>query len=342
MGATMRFLLLLGTLVVLAGVASSKEVHSLDSGAELGESAGMEVHMKLGAEAAKKKGSMWAKMDGHVPPAGSEVYKTIDETEEHGKCRFACYQDKICGGYMFTPGHHKCELIQAPNWLVEKGANDAWHKEVAYEHTGADYEEDKAEKKEEKNLKNGLKQMPKRKSRTFRTGAHGHLKLDLEGQMKLQLESDASEDTHKEDEQDESDAILAKVMVKKTKLYQEFYERYAHEYESRAEACAKRKAHKIAKKRVSRHKLYVQARKEVDGHCVRKFQRAFMDKITEWGSQKMYDYQERLKNEKDKEEMEAKNEEMKAEEEEQKKALAGKQEAPPPAEGAEDAPAGKR
>lgn len=316
--------------------------------------------MKLGAVAAKKKGSMWAKMDSHVPPAGSEVYKTIDETEEHGKCRFACYQDKVCGGYMFTPGHHKCELIQAPNWLVEKGANDAWHKEVAYEHTGADYEEDKAEKKEEENLENGLKQMPKKKNPTsFKTGAHGHLKLDLEAQMKLQLEEDSIEEPDTDNEPSPgSDAIIAKVTAKKTALYQEFYERYAHEYESRAEACAKRKAWKIAKKRIKRHnmlhpvnklkhterhKLYVQARKETDGHCVRDLQRAFLDKITAWGADKMYDYQERLKNEKDKAEMDAKNAEVKAAEEETKKALSGKQEAAPaPAEaGAEAAPPAK-
>jgi len=327
---------------VLAAAVVSAKVHVLDEGVTLGEAT--QVHMKVVAKAGVKAKRMWTKMDASTPPQGTVTYKTINDVEQHGKCRFACYQDKMCGGYAFTPGTHTCKLLSAPNFLADKAANDKWHKQVSFDHTGADYEPDKEEEKEKKNLKGALKQVPKRqedpKDPPKKVGDEGHLHLDLETKMNEALEQDQTEHTNEDNESiGMDDATLAHLKHFKTGLYQEFYEKYAHEYEHRAEACAARKAHKLAEKRAAKHNLlhpknrlkdhqvhllYVQARKEVDYHCIRKFQRSFKTRLTAWGSEQIYDEQERLKNKQDKQEMAEKEAEEEMEKKEQEEALAGK------------------
>lgn len=330
--------------ILLATVLAVTEakVYMMEDGTTLGE--GTQVHMKAFAKAGSTTKRMWTKMDSSTPPKGTDTYKTINDVEQHGKCRLACYQDKMCGGYAFTPGTHTCQLLSAPNWLADKAANDAWHKEVAYDHTGADYEPDKEEEKEKENLKAGLKQMPKRqespKDPPKKVGDEGHLFLDLETKMNEQLEQDMTENTNEDEESvGMDDSTLAHLKTIKTKLYQEFYEKYAHEYEHRAEACAARKAHKLAEKRTAKHNLlhpknrlkddqihmlYVQARKEVDYHCIRKLQRAFIERLTEWGQDHMYEEQEKLKHQQDQAEMEEKEAEEEAEKKEQEDVVAGK------------------
>lgn len=47
--------------------------------------------------------------------------------------------------------------------------------------------------------------------------------------------------------------------------------------------------------KAGRVKLYVQARKEVDNHAVRKYQRSFVKHLDKWAANKVFTEQERLK-----------------------------------------------
>lgn len=358
----MRGSLALAVATVVVAAAHAK-VQVLEGG-DMGESTqvqlgvGTMVHMKAFAT------RMWTKMDANVPPQGTVTYKTLKNVEPHGKCRFACYQDKMCGGYAYTPASYTCQLLSAPNFLTDKAANDRWHKEVAFDHTGADYEPDQEVEKEEESMKEGLKQVPKKpaskKDPPKKAGDEGHMNLDLERVMNDALEEDATESSNTEENMDTmSDGTLAKLKGIKANLYQEFYERYAHEYEQRAEAMAARKAHKIADKRIKKHnlihpkdkikgieghKLYLQARKEVDDHAISKMQRAFQTRLSSWGAEKMYEEQERLKNEKDEQERKATEEEEAAEEKLTKQQVEGKAPSFDDKEGgaAEEQPAGNK
>merc|ERR1711907_876554 len=117
----------------LALVASS-EVYPLEGGAELGE----------GAELASAKSKVWSKT-GKVPP-NTSFYKTLKGFEHHGKCRFACYQEKACGGYSWVPATHTCKLFAAPNFLISPFSNDKWHKAAA-QVTGQKYKKDQSTSK---------------------------------------------------------------------------------------------------------------------------------------------------------------------------------------------------
>merc|ERR1711988_1615034 len=274
------------------GAAAHAKVQVLEGG-DMGESTqvqlgvGTMVHMKAFAT------RMWTKMDANVPPQGTVTYKTLKNVEPHGKCRFACYQDKMCGGYAYTPASYTCQLLSAPNFLTDKAANDRWHKEVAFDHTGADYEPDQEVEKEEESMKEGLKQVPKKpaskKDPPKKAGDEGHMNLDLERVMNDALEEDATESSNTEENMDTmSDGTLAKL------------------------------------KGIEGHKLYLQARKEVDDHAISKMQRAFQTRLSSWGAEKMYEEQERLKNEKDEQERKATEEEEAAEEKLTKQQVEGK------------------
>merc|ERR1712070_704884 len=125
MGGAMRSTswlpILLGFVITFSTITFAK-IHILDGEHVLGEST--EVHMKVTSKDGVKR--MWTKMDGNIPPRGTVTYKTLQDVEEHGKCRFACYSDKLCGGYAYTPAHKTCKLLSAPNFLTSKAENDAW------------------------------------------------------------------------------------------------------------------------------------------------------------------------------------------------------------------------
>lgn len=329
--------------VVLASVAMvvfAKEVHVLDQGdVTLGE--GTEVTMKVFTQDKEGVVRMWNKAD--KMPAHTTVYKTINNVEKHGKCRFACYQEVLCGGYAFIPASHKCQLLQAPNFLSSAASNDAWHKAVSRDYTGADYEPDKQVNKETKNIKGAIKQVPKTSSKIKKKpGDEGHLDLDLDTVTNEAMEEAGTTETE-EDENRSGKLIdastLAHLKAYRAKLFTEFFERFAHEYEHRAEANAQKAAQKLADKRIHMHNLshpknklkqhqevalYTQARKEVDNKAVRNMQRAFKERMMKWAGDKMYEEQERLKNQQDDQEAKEKEQEVHDQKEIEKENMAGK------------------
>merc|ERR1711907_665115 len=250
----------------LALVASS-EVYPLEGGAELGE----------GAELASAKSKVWSKT-GKVPP-NTSFYKTLKGFEHHGKCRFACYQEKACGGYSWVPATHTCKLFAAPNFLITPFSNDKWHKAAAQVAT--------AKKIAGKKTKPIHKRTPT---------VNGHVHLGLDKIANVALKRDAKKST-------KGGKIAVQLEVKKTKLYSEFVAKYNHEYTAHAERVISKRAHAIADRRVKKlnkkHKkkvssmhalaLYKQAKKEVEGHAVRQTQRRFKKRLKAWVNAKLYD-----------------------------------------------------
>lgn len=134
----------------------------------------------------------------------------------------------------------------------------------------------------------------------------GHLPMNLQGVMNDELEA-------LEEKTEESG--LGKDAEKeynryRQKLFMEYYQKSAHEYEIRAEDKAVRDAnvlveHRVRKanketpnnkvKKEQKDALYAQARKEVDNHAVRKYQRMFMKDLANFVTKKLYTEQERLK-----------------------------------------------
>jgi hypothetical protein len=302
-------LLLLAALAITAA-ALPQRVETLDEGGvALGESTGAMMFMKSGNGAKK----MWTKTEQNPP--GTVVRKTIHDVEKHGKCRFACYKDKLCGGYSFVPASRSCELLSAPNFLATKKGNDDWHA-AASEITKAEYKKDQM-KAETDSIKKGLKNIPKQKSKSVpkKAGDGAPLDLNLENVMNEELQ-EASVDSGVDTGSDPlkagdglTDASQDTLRKFRTFLYTEFYEKYAHEFESRAEAMADRKASALTKLRVKRLniktpdnkvgsaeqlKLYSQARKEVDNHAVRHYQRSFAKRLKKWAANKMFMKQEEL------------------------------------------------
>lgn len=332
----MRKALAAALAAVLVAVATAKvEKLEADSRPETGPDLGEGTYMKATAKDGVTR--MWSQAD--KLPAGTDIYKTIHDVEQHGKCRFACYGDKLCGGYSFIPKHHTCELLSAPNFMLRQAENDDWHEKVAWEHTGAEYEPDEVAEKESENIKDGLKQVPKVKKNPGslvkkKVGDEGHLQMNLGKITELELtkamtETDGEDKTlEDEDKGLVDDATLKKVEKARAHLYQEFLGRFAHEYEMRAEAKAHRDAYKITKKRVKKHDLihpdakmtktqkiweYRAARKEVDNRAVRKYQRLFAERLKEWAAEKMYEVQETMKNNQDNEAREEKEKDLDAE-----------------------------
>jgi hypothetical protein len=320
-------------------------------GLDLGE--GAQVHMKTTAKEGVTVKRMWTRAEQSELPADTQTYKTVRDVDPHGKCRGICYGDKLCAGYAYTPAHKTCKLLAPPSFLADAKGNDMWHKAASYDHTGADYEEDKAAKKEEKNLDEGLKQMPKRPpaadSPPPQSGPDGHLDLQLTKMMNQALqEAEATEGGDQDVVNTENEGLMEEGMSQevaryRTRLYQEFYETNAHDYEARAEACAVRKANKITKKRIKSHNIrhpkkplenhekddmYHQARKEVNNHCIRKMQKKFQDSITLWASDELYQRQERMKNDADQKKQAAEEAKAKNDAAAQKAILEGKE---PPA-----------
>lgn len=309
-------------LLVSAAVVFA-QVHELNEGGSLDLGEGAQVHMKTMVKAGTTVKRMWTRAEPSELPKDTQTYKTIKDVDPHGKCRGICYGDKLCMGYAYTPAHKTCKLLAPPNFLTDAKGNDEWHKAASYDHTGADYDEDKKANKEEKALLEGLEQMPKRapspSTPPQQNGPDGHLSLELDKVMNQALEEAASEGGDQDQVNTENEGLLDQGMSQtvgayRTKLYQEFYETNAHKYEARAEACAVRKANKLVKKRVHKHNirhakkrlsesakadLYTQARKEVNNHCIRKMQKKFEDSITLWASDELYQYQESLKNDAD-------------------------------------------
>jgi len=311
----MRKHLLLLAVLAVAVAALPQKVETLDDGpAEaLGESAGTMTFMR--AKAGVKK--LWTKTD--TKPQGTVVRKTIPDVEKHGKCRFACYQDKLCGGYSFVQSIHSCELLSAPNFFATKSGNDKWHETVSGM-TGASYKADEV-KKESAAIKKGLKNIPKVKSKSVPNNLEGApLNVGLENVMNEELEkaslneevvtgtSDAV-DKKLEAGNDVDEDLQTELRKYRTFLYTEFYEKYAHEFEHRAESMAERRARFLVDKRVKKMnidypdntvsnrekvKLYNQARKQVNNHSIRHFQRSFAKRLKAWAANKMFTKQAQL------------------------------------------------
>lgn len=296
------------TLAVLAlglAMVAALPVHEVEN---LEDHGGMALGEGVGVSVFLKNGKMWHKADKR--PAGSVERKMIPDVEKEGKCRFACYQDKLCGGYSFVFSDHTCTLLSAPNFLVSKGANDAWHRE-AVESTGAAYKPDTVEK-EKNNIKKAISQQPKIKSKAAppKPGEYGALPMRLEHVMNNALVSANMADPEGAKDASLSETMMNELNKYRAKLYNEFYEKYAHEFEIRAERHAKAKAEKKVQQRVKKAKvkhpnskishaeqvkLYLQARKEVDNHTVRKYQRKFTKHLEKWAANKVFTEQERLK-----------------------------------------------
>jgi len=241
-----------------------------------------------------KTGKDGLKNPSETPPPGSDAYKTIKDYEHHGKCRFACYQDKLCGGYSWQMSTHTCKLLAAPNFLSRRFENDRWHKEVSKQ-TGAKYKPDPTAqgKKEAKVLKKKLKKTKKvkpihKRPRTI----NGHIKLNLNKVAKKMLKSCTGPCKNLSVEQRKHRA----------KLYMEFLNTFSHDYDARVSDMVKRRAHSIADKRikkadkrhkkspvkkVERHKLFKQAKKDVEGHAVREMQRSFKKHVRKWVNAKL-------------------------------------------------------
>jgi len=151
-----------------------------------------------------------------------------------------------------------------------------------------------------------------------KVGDDGHLPLALGAIMKhalttAQTESGESDEVSKtESKAVELDgATKKKLETMRTRLFQEFYGRFAHDYEKRAELKAHRDAYRLVSKRLKRQKklhpgvkvtrsqkiwMYSGARKEVDNRAVRKYQRLFKSRLKQWTTEKLYEAQESLKN----------------------------------------------
>lgn len=304
-----RFALALVVLTAVA-VALPERVATLDDGHKdggvfLGEEAGAMTYMKLGAKAGAKK--MWGKMMGSTLPPGTVVRKTITGVEKHGTCRFQCFKDHMCGGYAFVMASHECQLLSAPSFLAGKPGNDNWHM-LAAQTTGATYKADEASA-ENNAMKNQIDKEPRVKSNKVPKKTDplaGHLPMNLQGVMNNAL-SGLEEKT--------KETGLSADMTKeynryRSLLFQEYYQKSAHEYEIRAEAKADREADVIVKHRVYKENkktpnnkvnksqkddFYAQARKEVDNHAVRKYQRKFSEDLAAYVTKKLYTEQERLK-----------------------------------------------
>merc|ERR1711988_683214 len=251
-----------------------------------------EVHMLEGEELVDDDSGavkMWFK--GKKLPPDTKAYKTIKGYEHHGKCRFACYKDKGCGGYSWTPATHLCKLLSAPGFLANPVSNDKWHKGAA-KITGAKYKSDKQGKRKRKRLQKKLKNYKKVKSITKRpktVGRHVHLGLEAIANKSLKRLAKRSKSN-------------LKMKVMRASLYSEFTKSYAHEYEARAERKIAKKARRIAGERIKKsnanhpgtkiskkeaHALFPQARKEVEGHAVRRLQRSFKKHLKDWVESKM-------------------------------------------------------
>merc|ERR1711934_539614 len=291
-GAMVRLFLFLAA-VALA--VATQEVHPLEGGEaeKLGEVALVET--------LSRKSKVWSKT-GKVPP-NTTFYKTLKGFEHHGKCRFSCYQEKVCGGYSWVPATHTCKLFSAPNFLVSPFSNDQWHK-VASKTTGQKYKKDQSTGKAAKKL-GKLKKAAGKKTkplhpRTKTIGGHVHLGLDKIANAALKRDAKKSNKKGK---------IGLKLKVVKSKLYAEFVDKYKHEYTKRAENVIKKRAHKIADARIKkmnkkhpkakatkkdRLKYYKQAKKEVEGHAVRQAQRKFKKRLKAWTNGKVFDDKESL------------------------------------------------
>merc|ERR1711907_844435 len=272
----------------LALVASS-EVYPLEGGAELGE----------GAELASAKSKVWSKT-GKVPP-NTSFYKTLKGFEHHGKCRFACYQEKACGGYSWVPATHTCKLFAAPNFLISPFSNDKWHKAAA-QATGQKYKKDQSTSKAAGKLATAKKIAGKKTKPIHKRTptVNGHVHLGLDKIANVALKRDAKKST-------KGGEIAVQLKVKKTKLYSEFVAKY-NQIHSHAERVISKRAHAIADRRVKKlnkkHKkkvssmqalaLYKQAKKEVEGHAVRQTQRRFKKRLKAWVNAKLYDKKESL------------------------------------------------
>jgi len=187
--------------------------------------------------------------------------------------------------------------------------NDAWHREAA-EITGAPYKPDAVDKEKDK-VKKAINQEPRvvSKKAPAKAGTDGALPMRLENMMNKDLVmANMAEPPSGGVELPEK--MQLELNKYRAKLYNEFYEKRAHEYEIRAEMGAKRKAETLARKRVkkaratnpnskvdkkSQVQLYVQARKEVDNHSIRKYQRKFSKDLAKWATNKVFNEQERLK-----------------------------------------------
>merc|ERR1711924_526989 len=134
----------------------------------------------------------------------------------------------------------------------------------------------------------------------------GHLPMNLKGVMNEEL-SALEEKTEESGLGKEAEKEYNRY---RQKLFQEYYQKSAHEYEIRAEDKAVRDANVIVEHRVrkanketpnnkvnkeQRDALYVQARKEVDNHAVRKYQRMFTKDLANFVTKKLYTEQEHLK-----------------------------------------------
>jgi len=267
------------------------------------------AYMKINAKVGVKK--MWGKMLDSTLPAGTVIRKTITGVEKHGTCRFQCFKDKMCGGYAFVMASHECKLLSAPNFLAGKAGNDNWHM-LASHTTGVDYKADEMEE-ENKAMNKAKGDMPKVKSQKVPPKTDdlaGHLPMNLQGVMNKEL-------SKLEDKTEETGLTKAadKVYERyRSKLFQEYYQSYAHEYEIQAESKAEKDAKKIVDDKVKKMnrespdnkvskdettKIYIQARKEVDNHAVRKYQRKFMKDLAEFATKKLYIEQEGLKQKED-------------------------------------------
>merc|ERR1711939_880914 len=168
-GAMVRLFLFLA---VVALAVATQEVHPLEGGDEkLGEVALVET--------LSRKSKVWSKT-GKVPP-NTTFYKTLKGFEHHGKCRFSCYQEKVCGGYSWVPATHTCKLFSAPNFLISPFSNDKWHKAAAGV-TGQKYKKDQSTSKAAGKLATAKKIAGKKTkpihARTPTINGHVHLALD--------------------------------------------------------------------------------------------------------------------------------------------------------------------
>jgi len=251
-----------------------------------------EVHMLEGEELVDEDSGaekMWYK--GKKLPPETNAYKTINGYEHHGKCRFACYKDKGCGGYSWTPATHLCKLLSAPGFFANPASNDKWHKGAA-KITGAKYKSDKHGKRKRSKLQKKLKNYKKVKPITKRPKTVG-------GRVHLGLEAIANKSLKRLAKKGKSNL---KMKVKRASLYSEFTKSYQHEYEARAERKIAKKARHLAGERIKKsnakhpgtkiskkeaHTLFTQARKEVEGQTVRKMQRSFKKHLKDWVESKM-------------------------------------------------------
>merc|ERR1711871_774551 len=170
-----RGLCLLTIVLAVAVALPHHGVETVDDpggGPALGEDTGVLLFMK--------NGKMWTK--AYTKPSGTVEMKTIKKADlTHGKCRYACFSSKLCGGYSFVMADHSCTLLSAPNFLVNKGANDAWHRQAS-EVTGAPYKPDTVEKAKNK-MKKAINATPRVKSKKAPAKA-GEIRAEMAAKKK--------------------------------------------------------------------------------------------------------------------------------------------------------------